>query len=83
MMQTIIDFVNDADNVYRTQNYIVKQKINIFKNSSKSSKIVSQDTYYLRTPKRDLEYERIFRCRGEQINGIRLVTSMYFRRYID
>lgn len=79
-----VDFLNEAFNVYRTEKHIVKQKL--FESESNSMLIGmtgSNDMYYTRTAKRDRLYEKIFACRGENINGKRVKVSIYTRQYID
>ena len=79
-----IDFVNNADNVYRTREYIVKQQISTSVNkNSLITHLISEDTYYLRTPKRDVEYNIIFKVRGKNIDGKRIRSTMYTRKYVD
>ena len=43
------DFLIDADNVYRTKSFIVKQSIEIVENDIEENGIISHDTYYRRT----------------------------------
>ena len=76
------DFLIDADNVYRTKSYIVKQVIQIIKNDIEDNGIVSQDTYYRRTTARDLAYNMAFMDKTK-INGKRLPSTQYTRRYIE
>jgi len=79
-----IDFVNNADNVYRTREYIVKQQISTSVNkNSLITHLISEDTYYLRTPKRNVEYNIIFKVRGKNIDGKRIRSTMYTRKYVD
>ena len=79
-----IDFVNNADNVYRTREYIVKQQISTSVNkNSLITHLISEDTYYLRTPKRDVEYNIIFKVRSKNIDGKRIRSTMYTRKYVD
>ena len=79
-----IDVVNNADNVYRTREYIVKQQISTSVNkNSLITHLISEDTYYLRTPKRDVEYNIIFKVRGKNIDGKRIRSTMYTRKYVD
>lgn len=77
-------FLSGADNVYRTENYIVKQKVTLMANRS-SGKVVlmSDDTYYLRTAKRDREYEFVFANRQGSIDGRRIASGVYTRTYIN
>ena len=76
------DFLIDADNVYRTKSYIVKQVIQIIENDIEDNGIVSHDTYYRRTTARDLSYNMAFMDKVK-INGKRLPSTQYTRRYID
>ena len=76
------DFLIDADNVYRTKNYIVKQSIKIVSHDIEENGVVSHDTYYRRTTARDLAYNMAFMDKVK-INGKRLPSTQYTRRYID
>lgn len=76
------EFAKGATNVYRTENYIVKQVFGISLDSSLGNVTMSYDTYYLRTPERDLLYKLCFSKR-RYIDGKRLPTTMYTRKYID
>lgn len=80
--QLLPEFLIDADNVYRTKYFIVKQKIGIQKDCEKNNVVFSHDTYYRRTLLRDLEYEIAFKYK-KQMNGKRLPTTMYARVYVD
>ena len=62
------DFMVDAMNVYRTRDFIVKQVIGIKYSDVENIAVISNDTFYRRTKKRDREYERIFWER-KHING--------------
>lgn len=81
-MSKIPDFLDGATNVYRTKEYIVKQVIVIHYDATENNGVVSRDTYYRRTEKRDAEYEITF-CMRKHIDGKRLPTTMYARTYID
>ncbi len=79
-----LDFLKGAENVYRTMDYIVKQDIHsTFDEEKMITRLVSEDCYYARTPKRDAEYEFIFRDRGQDLNGKRIRTAMFTRKYFD
>ena len=79
-----MEFIHEAHNVYRTSEFIVKQKlINSFNEKTMITRLVSEDTYYVRTEKRDAEYEILFADRGKEINGKRIHSSMYTRKYVD
>lgn len=81
-MNYVPDFMVDAMNVYRTRDFIVKQVIGIKYSDVENIAVISNDTFYRRTKKRDREYERIFWER-KQINGKRIPSTMYARTYID
>ena len=74
-------FCRDADNVYRTDNYIVKQVLNVCKNSNTGNTLISTDTYYLRTQSRDTLYELWFAER-DNVDGKRIPATMQTRKYI-
>lgn len=78
----IPDFVKDATNVYRTENYIVKQRIVLESDVEEGENLCSYDTFYSRTAKRDAEYVAIFASR-RKVNGKRMRTSLSTRRYVD
>jgi len=80
--QLLPEFLIDADNVYRTKYFIVKQKIGIQKDCEQNNVVFSHDTYYRRTLLRDLEYEIVFKHK-KQMNGKRLPTTMYARVYVE
>lgn len=76
------DFMVNATNVYRTKEYIVKQQIIIVSSLDKDSYLLSEDTYYARTPLRDFQYNCVFTNRKRK-NGKRLPSNTYARKYID
>ena len=57
------DFLYDANNVYRTRDYIVKQVIGVRLSDEFNNVVFSFDTYYRRTKKRDKIYEKAFAAR--------------------
>ena len=76
------DFMEDATNVYRTKKFIVRQIIVVEYDSVEGANLCSYDTFFLRTAKRDTEYERIFRER-RIVNGKRLTTGLATRKYVS
>lgn len=76
------DFMVNADNVYRTRDYIVKQVIGVNLDAQMDNCICSQDTFYARTPLRDKQYEEILSKRFNP-DGRRLKSAMYSRQYVD
>lgn len=82
MMNNDRDFLYDANNVYRTKNFIVKQVIGVRLSDELNNVVFSFDTYYRRTKKRDKIYEKTFTERKNK-DGKRLPTTMYARTYIE
>ena len=80
-MKKKIDFLEDATNVYRTKNYIIKQKIYIKTDIFCNILLFSQDFYYLRTKHRDFGFDIMFRNRSN-IDGHRLHSNSYLKKYI-
>lgn len=74
------EFVQGATNVYRTKSYIVKQNVSLGHQGLESTTLISRDTYYVRTPKRDAVYEHIFEG-NQNLEGRRIPTMAYFRTY--
>lgn len=77
-----MDFMVNASNVYRTKDFIVKQEIHIGTDGHDCNQVVSVDTYYKRTPEREVAYKAVFADR-KRINGKRLPSTMYTRTYIE
>lgn len=82
MNQCLPEFAVGATNVYRTKYFIVKQSMSVNRDENEGNSVISHDTYYMRTRKRDAEYEQLFGAR-KRLNGKRLPTTMYTRRYVD
>ncbi len=76
------EFVKGSTNVYRTKNFIVKQKLCFRTDIKYGEELMSYDTYYKRTPKRDELYKIWFSDR-RRINGKRIPSSMYVREYVE
>lgn len=74
-------FCKGATNVYRTKYYIVKQVLGVKCENIEDNAVFSHDVYYTRTLKRDIEYTLFFKDR-RNIDGKRLPTTMYARRYV-
>lgn len=77
----IAEFIKDATNVYRTKHFIVKQVLGVQTDAWMNNVVFSHDTFLMRTPLRDLEYEIAFKDK-KNINGKRLPSTMYARTYI-
>ncbi len=78
----IPEFAKGATNVYRTKHYIVKQAMCFRADMKLGESLLSMDTYYKRTPKRDEAYKIWFADR-RRLNGKRLPASMYTREYVE
>lgn len=57
MNQCLPEFAVGATNVYRTKYFIVKQSVSVNRDEFEGNSVISHDTYYMRTRKRDSEYE--------------------------
>ena len=77
-----VEFMEDAHNVYRTKDFIVKQVLKAGYSFDTDNGLVSVDTFYVRTPERDALYEEIFEAKGERIDGKRMQSTMYTRKYV-
>lgn len=71
-----------SDNIYRTKNHIVTQHMKYEKSDIYDNALISHDTYYRRTPKRDSEYKMLFEYK-DNIDGKRIPSMAYTRKYID
>lgn len=71
-----------STNVYRTKCYVVFQDIAVCKDENGETVLVSNDTYYKRSVVRDFYYLSKYKNR-KAINGKRLSTNSYTRKYID
>ncbi|MCD7729836.1 MAG: hypothetical protein LUI60_08040 [Clostridia bacterium] len=80
-IDAIPEFLEDATNIYRTKDYIVCQYVSMQCRDNQNM-VVSYDTYYRRTEKRDAQYEILFEDR-RNLDGKRMAVSMYTRTYID
>lgn len=78
----LTDLMQEADNVYRTECYIVIQFVGINSSNEDDTVLVSRDVFIARTNKRDALYEA-FQEGKKNIEGKRLPVAMYTRKYID
>lgn len=81
-MLSFIDELEVANNVYRTQEYIVTQELSIRENEFDGPLICSIDIFFKRTKERDATYENAFKNRIHR-DGKRMKSDMYSRHYID
>ena len=82
MKANVPEFLVEADNVYRTRHFIVKQVISLELSGVENNIVVSFDTYYRRTLQRDLAYVLAFRGK-KNIEGKRLPSNVYTRTYVE
>ena len=82
MEKYIPEILRRADNVYRTKHFIVKQTLAIQENDGEDNLLISYDTYYRRTTKRDLAYNMAFIDKNNR-DGRRLSSSTYVRIYVE
>lgn len=75
------NFLKDAQNVYRTKEYIIKQDIAYLYDNDGNARIHSDDTYYLRTHKLDKQFELVFGNR-KNLNGKRIHAETYTKKYV-
>lgn len=81
-MKKVSVLSEEASNVYRTKEYIVKQVLSVQFDKCENCIIISRDTYYLRNKERDLKYEFQF-CNRKNVDGKRLPSNSYVRTYVD
>ena len=78
----IPEFCKEADNVYRTPTYIIKQKMALARSEEGDAVMVSFDTFYVRTQLRDIEFMMCFYGRDD-FEGTRLPCQRHTRTYVD
>ncbi len=79
-MKSTPEFMKAATNVYRTAHFIVRQRLFVLTDKEEHNAVISRDTFFRRTPKRDEEYEAVF-AKREHTDGKRLPSSAYIREY--
>lgn len=72
------DFMKNATNVYRTNEYIVSQHISFVSDGVGVTRLMSDDTFYCRTHERDYYYDELFDNEGKRIRA-----TMSVRTYIE
>ena len=78
-----IDFLQGADNVYRTEEFIVRQEISVTTDENLMGMTLSKDTYFMRTEERDAIYNAFFEFRENRIDGKRIKAQVSMRKYVD
>ena len=75
-----MEFLHHADNIYRTHDFIVSQRISLVVSKKGDAYTKSEDHYYARNAKRDADYD--FACQlRENHEGSRIKASVYIRHY--
>ena len=74
------ELIQIATNVYRTEMFVVKQRLFVLYSEEDNNELISRDTFYQRTPELDAEYESIYSCR-KNIDCRRLPSTAYTREY--
>lgn len=72
----------DNQNVYRTEEFVVIQRICFSHNSIGQALTISHDYYFYRFEEVDKIYEKHFTVEGDTYEGARVKASMYIRRYV-
>ena len=75
-------FLDKADNVYRTDEFIVKQELSLMTDKQGLTYLVSNDTFFTRDWASDAEYIRIFGGSRKKINGRRIHADTCIRKYV-
>ena len=73
-----VDFLENATNVYRTNEFIVSQHISFVSDGVGVTRLMSNDTFYCRTHERDYYYDELFDNEGKRIRA-----TMSVRTYIE
>ena len=75
-----MDFLQGADNIYRTPEFSVSQRIALVVTKKGDAYTKSEDHYYVRTGQRNADYD--FACQlRENPEGKRIKTTVYVRHY--
>lgn len=78
----IPNYIKNADNIYRTKNFIVFQEIVVDAIDDEVLATLSFDTYLTRTPERDKAFEKVYHSRAN-LEGKRFPATMHTRTYIE
>ena len=79
-MENFVTMLKDANNAYRTKEYIITQQIKYVNDPFLGSYIESHDVYFRRTKDRDAIYEQVFALRF-MIDGDRIHSKVNTHRY--
>ena len=79
-MENFVTMLKDANNAYRTKEYIITQQIKYVNDPFLGSYIESHDVYFKRTKDRDAIYEQVFALRF-MIDGDRIHSKVNTHHY--
>ena len=78
----ILDYFNKASNVYRTNNFIVCQFLYVKAHEVIDNALFSSDVFFKRTRKRDKYFVKLNEAKVN-IDGVRIPTNLYTRKYVE
>lgn len=77
-----IDFLDNANNIYETKNFIVRQEVSV-EILNGITVVYSRDTFYAKTSKRLAQLDFLKSIRPTLVNGKRVPATMTTRTYVD
>lgn len=77
-----IDFLDNANNIYETKNFIVRQEVSI-EILNGITFVYSRDTFYAKTSRRTAQLDFLKSIRPTLVNGKRVLATMTSRTYVD
>ncbi len=77
-----IDFLDNANNIYETKNFIVRQEVSI-EILNGITVVYSRDTFYAKTSRRNAQLDFLKSIRPTLVNGKRVPATMTSRTYVD
>ena len=80
---TASELLRNSTNIYRTEQYIVKQQISVSNVIDGNTVMISDDIFYVRTPIRDRMFEKLFESTRRNLNGKRIKTALHTRHYVE
>ncbi|MBQ8749065.1 MAG: hypothetical protein IJZ29_01150 [Clostridia bacterium] len=80
---TASELLRNSTNIYRTEQYIVKQQISVSNVIDGNTVMISDDIFYVRTPIRDRMFEKLFESTRRNLNGKRIKTALQTRQYVE
>jgi len=77
-----IDFLDNANNIYETKTYLVRQEVSI-EIINGITVVYSRDTFYAKTSLRMSQLEFLKSIRPSLVNAKRVPATMTTRTYVD